>query len=214
MKKCSSCNIEIGGNTKKCPLCGEKLSGTDEKKLWPQPDKLKKHTKLYNRQLMIVVFVCIGAFILDGIIDLIPGFQWWHLFVLWAATAEIIITIWVKKYRSLSRMITEATFAVCAILGCTSIWVPSEVKIIPILITGMIIINFIFALFDKEGHAIAFLIGGFLIWMASFIAIFIMGEDCYLTWYICLVVCSVSLFLTLILKCRFIFSQIIKKLSM
>ena len=214
MKKCGKCNIEIGGNLKECPLCKTKLTGEDEAGYWPEQSELKKASKLYKVQFIIVLLACVASFIVDTVINPLPQIRWWPLFVLWAVVAEIVARSILRRYRPVPEIVTECAVAVCVLLGLTSIWFPNVFFIIPVILTGMVVLDFCFTLADKNGYSMVFFIWGVFISAVSGVIVLLIKIGEPAAWYICLGVCAAAFLLVFIIKGKFIFSEIKRRLSM
>ena len=214
MKKCSKCNIEIGGSLEACPLCRTKLTGEDDTQYWPEPSDLKKASRLYKAQFIIVLIACVAVAVADIIISPPPAVQWWPLFILWAVVTEIVVRILLKRYRPLPEVVTECAVAICILLGLTSIWFPHVFFLIPIILAGMVILDLGFVLADKNGYSMVFFIFGIFISAAGGIIVLLLKIGSPLAWYICLGICAASFLTVFIVKGKFIFSEIKRRLSM
>ena len=213
MQRCPICNIEIGGDLKECPLCKARLEGEKEAPYWPEQSELKKTSKIYKMQLKLLIFACIVVFFIDGLFNPFPDIQWWPLFLVWTIVIEIVIRSIMRKYRPIPRIVTECTIAVCVLVAFSAIWFPEFLFIIPILMTGMVIVDFCFAITDKKGYSTVFFIWSFFISILSFILVFIIYRDFSFIWYICLGTCAAAFIVTLIVKGRFLFSEIKRRMS-
>ena len=65
--------------------------------------------------------------------------------------------------------------------------------IIPIVLTGAMIANFVLAMVDKNGNTMAYLLSGLLFGVIPSIILYFTKEEMPLAWTLCLIV-SVSLF--------------------
>ena len=214
MKKCPNCKIEIGGDLRECPLCRAKLTGKDERGYWPEPRELKKASRVYKTQLLIVLLACVAVAIVDMIISPPPALQWWPLFVLWAVVIEIVIRSILRRYRPVPEIVTECAVAVCVLLGLTSIWFRGVFFLIPIILTGMVILDFCFTLADKDGYSMVFFIWGVFISAASCAVVLLLKFGNPMAWYICFGVCAAAFLIVFIVKGKFIFSEIKRRMSM
>lgn len=214
MKKCPNCKIEIGGNLNECPLCRAKLTGEDEAGYWPEPSELKKASKLYKAQLIIVLIACAAVFAVDTAVSPPPAMQWWPLFVLWAVVTEIVIRSILKRYRPVPEIVTECAVAVCVLLGLTSIWFRGVFFLIPIIMTGMVVLDLCFALADRDGYSMVFFIWGVFISAASCVVVLILKIGNPLEWHVCAGVCAAAFLIVFIARGRFIFSEIKRRLSL
>lgn len=214
MKTCSNCKIEVGGNLKICPLCKEKLHGKEERKYWPAPKELKKASKLYKYQLLIMIAACVVVFIIDNVINLFPQITWWPVFVIEAFFIEIVIRMIIRRKKAVPMIVTEGLIGTSVLIGITSIWLPVLIFIVPILLTVMVVIDFIYSIADKKGYYVIFFIISLFVGAGSFIVILILGMHRGFTWYMCLFTCIVAFLVNLIVKGKDIFSEIKRRVSL
>ena len=213
MKKCRKCNIEVGGDLRECPLCKSKLSGDDEP-YWPEPSELKKASAFYKKQLIIVVLACVVVFILGLTVFKNSHTHHWVLIILWSAAAEVIIRSVLKKYRPLPEVLTEIAFAVCALCGFSAVWFSPLLYPVPIIITGIIAVDFCFALVDKNGYYLVTFLCSILISVVTYVLVFIFMRGISVWWHISFAACVAALFIMFIVKGKYVFSEIKRRLWM
>lgn len=212
--RCEKCKIEFGGDLKECPFCKGKLTGEPERAYWPEPHRLKKESKIYKRLMMILVFACIAAFVVDLVFDPIKQIQWWPLFVVWAIVAAIIIRAIFKKHSPTPKIITDSAIAFCVLLLLTAIWFPFAFYIVPFVLTGLVAADFIVAVMDNVGYTIIYLLWSILVGVVLFfIGFFAFGQRSVM-WYVCISTCAAAFIAILALKGKFIFSEIRRRVAL
>ena len=214
MKICPYCNITVGGDTEECPLCQNELEGNVNERHWPVLKSLKKNTIFYKVELFIVLSAAFLAVIWDLLIDGIPGFQWAHVLVLWLLIGQLVFSKSVKSVHNISGLVTRSVLWACVILLLTSIWYPMFFLVIPILLTGMLVFNFIITLLDRRGVSMVYFLGSVLLGILSFVILFLLGRGYALTWLICFITSIISFIGIAVFKGRMIIAELQKRLFM
>lgn len=214
MRKCVKCNIEVGGDLTECPLCKSKLAGDEHEPYWPEQSELKKASALYKRQLIAVVLACVAVFILGITVFGNSHTHHWALFILWAVVAEVIIRSISKKYRPLPEVLTEIAFAVCALCGFSAIWFAPLLYPVPIIVIGIVAVDFCFALVDKSGYYLVSFLCSVFIGAIGYVLILIFMRGISIWWHISLAVCAAAFLIMFIVKGKFVFSEIRRRVSM
>lgn len=83
MLRCNSCNIDLPGTPKQCPLCKGELSGKGNDSENVFPPRLASQ-KLFSKKILAItafVSVCVSA-VCIAVNLILPAGGWWSLFVL------------------------------------------------------------------------------------------------------------------------------------
>lgn len=214
MKKCRKCGIEVGGDLRECPLCRSKLTGDECTPYWPEQSELKKASAFYKKQLIVVALACVVVLILGLTAFRSLHTHHWVLVILWAVVAEVIIRSILKKYRPMLEILTEIAFAVCALCGFSAIWFAPFFYPVPIIITGIVIVDFCFALADKRGFYLVTFLCSILIGAIAYVLVVIFMRDISIWWHISIASCAAAFFIMFIVKGKFVFSEIKRRLWM
>ncbi len=223
MKNCPYCKIEVGGNLKKCPLCQSKLNGEPERQYFPKQTTLKLQSFFYKVQLFIVWTIVIAALGVDFLFHVqIPAFigiHWSLLVAMWLIVIEFGIVRLFKRGLSSSRIVTLFVFIVLIMLTITSYYVGREQFkfvidwVLPVVIMGTLVANFVFAMIDKNGNAMVYLLTNLVVGILPYIVFYFVGRDCPVAWIVCLMV-SVILFVgAIIFKGREVAGEIQRRLN-
>ncbi len=222
MKTCLYCKIDVGGNLKKCPLCQSKLQGEGEQAYFPKQTTLQIQSLVFKLQSFIVWTAVIVALGLDFLFDLrpFPGFTFhWSLIILmWLLAFEFGIMRLFKKGFSSSRILTLFVFIVIIMLSITAYFfgiLPLVLEfLVPIVLIGTMITNFILAMIDKSGNAMIYLLSNVLIGVLPYISLSIMKKDCPFLWIIALLLSVIVFVGAIIFKGREVASEIHRRLNL
>ena len=221
MKTCPYCNISVGGDTRKCPLCQSKLSGVSEGEYFPKQTMLHRRSFLYKLQLFIVWIVVIAALGVDFLMGVrIPPSSDVHyslILSLWLIAFEFAIMRQFRKGTGSSRRVTMMVIIILGLLTVTSYYYGffrlTTDWIAPSAITGMMIANFVLAMVDKRGNAMVYLLTNLLIGILPYIVLSISHRTAYITWTICMLI-SIILFVgAIIFKGRTVAGEIQRRLN-
>ncbi len=220
MKNCPYCKMEVGGNLKKCPLCQSKLNGEDEMPYFPRQTTLKIQSFFYKLQLFIVWTLVISSIGMDFLFDFkIKPFTFhWSLIVsMWLIVFEFGIIRLFKRGISSSRIMSLFVVLVMVMMLVTSyyfgIWELATEWIVPIVVMGTLIANFVLAMIDKNGNAMIYLLSNLVVGIVPYIVFYFSEKDCPIAWIICLMV-SVILFIgAIIFKGREVVGEIQRRLN-
>ncbi len=212
MKVCDYCKIEVAGDFTYCPLCHNKLHGEPTENHWPSPEALKARSKVFKRQLLIIIPALIIFFIVELIFNLISITAGGLLILIWGIIGEITLYQFVRRHKNLSGIFTNIAVSVIIGLLLSSFWFPQLVGVIPIPLMVILLINFFITVFDKRRHVVVHFITFFLTGIISWIfALILTRYDLNHLWNICFVVSIATLALTLIIRGRDLISEVQKR---
>ena len=221
MKKCPYCKINVGGDLLKCPLCQSKLTGEGERAYFPKLEEQKKKSMFYKMQLFIVWIILIVGIGLDFMIGLrlpdFPDLHWSLILALCLVAFEFGIMRQFKPGTGSARKVTMMVLIILALLSVTAYFLDffeiTMVLIVPVVLTGTIIANFVLAMVDKHGNTMAYLLSGLLLGVIPSIVLYFKRESMPLAWAICLIV-SVILFVgAVIFKGRSVAAEIQRRFN-
>ncbi len=201
MKKCPYCKIDVGGNPDKCPLCQSRLMGEGELPYFPEKTTLKFRSFLYKLQMFIVWAVIIASLGLDFLFELrfpsFPGLHWSLILAAWLIAFEFGMMKQFKPGLGSSRKVTMMVIMILVLLLVTSyffnfMWLTVD-WIIPVVMAGTIIANFVLTMLDKQGNAMAYLLTWLLFGTVPFWIMYANYKEMPMTWTICLII-SIILF--------------------
>lgn len=221
MKKCSYCKIEVGGNLKKCPFCQSKLVGEDDPKYFPTQLRLKFESFFYKLQLFIVWIIIISALGLDYLFKVplwsFDSFHWSLLVLMWLLAFEFSIIHIFKKGMDASRVLSIFVVIIMAMVCITAYYFGILMFILtwvmPIVVMGTIIANFVLSMVDKSGNAMVYLLTDLLIGIVPYFVCFILKKNCPIEWVICLMVSFIIFVGAIIFRGREVVNEIQRRLS-
>ncbi len=221
MKNCPYCKIEVGGNLKKCPLCQSKLNGEAERPYFPKQTTLKIQSFFYKIQLFIVWAIVISAIGTDFLFHYKPWpdlAQHWSLIVaMWLVVFEFGIIRLFKKGMGSARVMTLFALIVMLMLAVTSYYfhffrIVTDI-VIPIVVMGTLIANFVLAMLDKTGNAMVYLLTNLVVGIFPYIVFIIFEKQSPVAWMVCLMVSVIMFVGAIIFKGREVAGEIQRRLS-
>lgn len=221
MKNCPYCKIEVGGDLQKCPFCQSRLSGTDEAPYFPNQNALRIRSFFYKIQLFMVwaiIILCLGIdFLFHVTIPHYPSLHWSLLVFMWLAVFEFWIMRLFRKGLSSSRIMTIIVFVVLIMLLITTYYVGyfglMISWVVPIVLMGTMIANFVLAMIDKNGNSMVYLLSNLLVGVTPYIVLYVLQRDCPEAWIVCLLVSVIVFVGAIIFKGREVVSEIQRRLS-
>ena len=221
MKKCPYCKVEVGGNPEKCPLCQSKLMGEGDRASFPVQDTMKFRSFLYKLQLFIVWVVIIACLGLDFLVHLrlpgLPELHWSLLVAMWLVAFEFSIMRQFKPGMGSARKVTMMVLIILAMLSVTAYFLGflqiTLDLIVPVVITGAVIANFVLAMVDKNGNAMAYLLSGLLCGVIPSIVLFIVKDRMPVAWMVCMIVSLVLFAGVIIFKGRLVAGELQRRFN-
>ncbi|MCR4960372.1 MAG: hypothetical protein K6A74_02880 [Lachnospiraceae bacterium] len=217
MKICPNCNVNVGGNVDKCPLCQRSLKGEDTVDNWPRSDKLKAQVSLFKIQAFIVISLTIIALFLDFKFNLNPGKHYSLIIAGWALTTELLIRNFIKRSLVVPKIITTTLLFYSLLLWLTSWYygfmAPIAHIVIPVLISATIIANFVFAIIDKYGNALVYLLSNIIIGIIPYIVLTAVHDDNMISWTVCIIISILAFLGIMFFKGHSVISEVQKRFN-
>lgn len=198
MKKCSSCDIKVGGSWAVCPICQNTLEGVDTPNLWPNSAQLRQKTIFLKIQLFAVMVGIVVSLIVDFLMGVHGEVRWSVIVFVLGSLFEILVYHLSTRKFMLASIIAKILFCGCVMvlfiawylkfLSFCIIW------IIPIMISISLVLNFAFAMFDKSGNAMVYLLGNLLVLVVPYVIMLFLngGKKIPLMWNISLIIGCVT----------------------
>ena len=217
MRTCKHCKIEVGGSYKKCPFCQNALIGEPSPDHWPKHNVLKAESFFYKLQLFIVLSAIIVALALDFLFKCFGSKHYSLLFAMWIIVFEVYILNLFKRKYSASRIMTLFAVTVCLLLMITTYYVGGfgimMDYILPLVIIGLLIANFVLALVGDISNAMVYLLVNIGIGILPYIALLIMGKNIAFLWMISLIVSLIVLVGACIFKGRAVVNELVRRFN-
>lgn len=218
MKKCLSCNIEIGGNPQSCPLCQNTLMGEETPANWPVTTEYKKY-KLFNKiQTFIVLTAVAISLIIDYRLNLNMGKHWSIAVLIWSFAFELVLQDLLKR-----RVVVAKTMTICMLLTSILFGVTGwyfgffpimMYLVIPIVVSITIITNLVFAFIDKHGNTLVYLLMNLVFAVIPYVVFAITKDDnMMLPWSICVMIAIGAFFGIIIFRGRKVLSELQKRMN-
>lgn len=216
MKICPNCNVSVGGDADKCPLCQRSLKGEGSKPNWPK-SKLKAQVSLFKVQAFIALSLMIIALFLDFRLNLNPGKHYSLIIAGWILTTELLIRNFIKRSLVVPKIITATLLFYSLLLWLTSWYYdfldPIAHIVIPVLISAAIIANFVFAIIDKYGNAIVYLLSNIVIGIIPYIVLSAVHYDHMVSWTVCIIITILAFLGIMIFRGHSVISEIQKRMN-
>ena len=221
MKYCPYCKISVGGDFAMCPLCQSRLEGEGEEPYFPKPTELKKRSFFYKLQLFFAWILVIIAFSLDFLfhirIAVIQEVHWSLIITLWIFLFEYGITHQFKSGTGSARNLTMLVILILPVMYITSHYLGFSRFIldwmIPVIIIGMMITDFVLAMVDKDGNAMVYLLTNLLVGVIPYIVLYFRHKEPPVAWIVCMII-SVILFIgAVIFKGREVVGELQRRLD-
>ncbi len=224
MKKCNSCDISVGGGWVHCPLCHSKLIGESSPELWPKKTQLnlKIRTMLYKSQLFVALCIIVLFLVYDFVLT-DPNARSVHISIIvavWIVAFEMVLRRALNRIMVVARLINECGILIVLLLIFTSYHLGffklCLVQITPIEIAVLLVINFIFALSDKNDNVMIFLIFNILMGIIPYIAQFILLGRSNMTysWNVCVIIGILSFLGIAVFKGHRMWAELEKRMHM
>lgn len=200
MKQCPHCKVNIGGDLPRCPLCQNSLTGEGEREYWPKLKLNTKRTKAFRIVVFSVLAVCFINLALDFIFFTFDHPSWSPIVLAWLLGSGWILENIIKKHYNLLKILFVSVLAVCVLSLLTEFYIYlvwdtpylfiTLEYIIPVLLSGNIVANFVLSFVDKHftEHSLIFMFqnifAGIIPW---FIILIVIGLP-PISWSVCLVI--------------------------
>ena len=222
MRKCPYCKINVGGDLEKCPLCQSKLSGEAEEAYFPKFESMQKRTMFYKFQLLIVWVIVIVAIGLDFMLKIrlhgYPDLHWSLLLGMWILITDLRIMRSFRPGTGSARKMTLMVFITLVMLLITAYFLGfMELTlglIVPIIITGMVIANFVLSMIDKHGNTMSYLLTGILIGLIPCIVMYLINKSMSIAWVVCALVSAILLVGAVVFKGRAVAAELQRRFNL
>jgi hypothetical protein len=172
-------------------------------------------------QLFIVWVVIIACLGLDFLVHLrlpgLPELHWSLLVAMWLVAFEFLIMRQFKPGMGSARKVTMMVLIILAMLSVTAYFLGflqiTLDLIVPVVITGAVIANFVLAMVDKNGYAMAYLLSGLLCGVIPSIVLFIVKDRMPVAWMVCMIVSLVLFAGVIIFKGRLVAGELQRRFN-
>ncbi len=221
MMNCPYCKITVGGKHSKCPFCQSRLAGKPEEAYFPKQMILKFQSFVYKLQLFIVWILVILALGIDYLFNMplgpYDGFHWSLLVVMWLFAFEFGVMRLFKKGMDAARVLSIVVVLIMVMLGVTAYYfgfLQFYVSwIMPNMVMGTMIANFVFSMIDKSGNAMAYLLTNVLMGIVPYIVFYFLKKNCPVEWIVCLIVSFILFVGAIIFRGREVVYEFQRRLS-
>ena len=223
MKTCRHCNINVGGNLEKCPLCQNKLTGEGERDYWPKIQLNTKRLKAFRIVLFSVISVCIINLALDFIFIDAPHVSWSPIVLAWLLVSGWLTESVIKKHYNLLKTMFVGLITISLLCFITEVFIHwawdvpyiniTVGYIVPSLCIANIIATFILSFIDKQftEHSLIYMFLNILIGVTPWIALFFYKGHPPITWSVCLVVNILAFVALFVFKRRVVIAEFKKR---
>lgn len=219
MSNCPHCKITVGGQFRKCPLCQSSLLGEPTEPYWPTMDKLKAQSFLFKLIIFIFIVGIILCLALDFLILPPTELHWSIVSSVWGIVGLWLFICFFKNHRTISNILFQSMIALSALVVWTEYFIGySHLKIstdfiVPILVTAVLVVNFVFSFLNYRftQNTMIYILFNILVGIIPYIALYLHRGNAPLTWTICLLVSIITLVGLIIFKGRHVLIEIQKR---
>lgn len=217
MRRCDYCKITVGGSATKCPLCQNRMSGEATESMWPAENKRQRRSVvLYKVQLFLLMAALVCFLSVDFLFKLNTGYHWSLLVMLWIFGFEFTLRYIFKDGRGISGHITYTVYMVVFLLFVTGFFTSGRYIIIgwviPIIVIGTLVINFIFTLTRATENAMAYLLTNILIGVLPYLGLLLLKKTT-IPWIISLMVSIIAFIGIVIFRGRALRTELEKRMN-
>ena len=221
MRKCPYCKIEVGGDLVKCPICQSKLMGEPDEAYFPKQTAQQRRSLYYKIQLYVVWVLMIAGLSADFLFHIVippyPNLHWSLLLAMWLVAFEFGIMRQFKPGTGSARKVTLMVFITLILTVITSYFLGflnfTLDWIVPTVLIGNIIANFVLAMIDKQGNTMSYLLTNLLVGFIPYIFLYFFDSGKHFVWIICMIL-SVILFIgAIIFKGRMVLNEIQRRFN-
>ena len=227
MKYCPHCQMNIGGNPEKCPLCQNALEGEGERDYWPKLELgSTKRMKAFKIVLFSIIAVCILSLAADYLFWKADHPSFSPIVVAWLLMSGWILELVLKKHYNLLKTMFVSMLALCLLCQLSELFmhyawaVPylaiTPGYIIPILCSANIVANFVLSLVDKHftDHSLIYMFLNILVGVVPWLALlFIKGTPPF-AWSACMII-NILVFISLfVFRGRIVINEFKKRFHM
>ena len=226
MKTCPHCHIQIGGNAAYCPLCQNRLTGTDDAPWWPVITSPQRRAALVFK---IVSFLALAGNVVAAAFDFLlieePHTHWSLLMLGWVLAGLLVLHMLLRRRYNGPRLAFQLLLIVSAMIIFTD-WFNGYTGysldlVVPVLCSITLVCNFIFAFlrtrFTENGLVYMLLNIGVGI-LPYLLLVFRVGTGSIdghsIPWVICLIISAITFLGLVIFQGRALRSEIEKRLHM
>ncbi len=218
MKRCPSCNINVGGNRRTCPVCQGGLMGDNSVSYWPEMKKLRLQSFFYKLQLFIVLALASISAALDFLLELNTGKHWSIPIVIWVISFELLLRHYLRRSVVVAAIVTDTAIHIVLMLIFTGWYMgfltPVVMYVVPIVIMALLVANLVFSLVDRHGNAMVYLFANIIIGAVPYIVMSLTHKFIPLTWTICLMVTAVTFIGICVFRWRMVTTEIRKRMTL
>ena len=226
MKICPHCNVNVGGNLEKCPLCQNLLTGQGEKDYWPKVQFNTKRHKAFKIVLFAVIATCIINLALDYLFINIEHPSWSPIVVAFLLVSGWITESVIKKHYNLLKTMFVSMIAICILCQISEFYIHlswdvpylgiTPGYIIPILCSANIVANFVLSFIDKQftDHSLIYMFLNILVGVVPWVALLFHDGLPPMTWSICLVINTLAFAALFVFKKKPVIEEFKKRFHM
>lgn len=226
MKTCPHCQIKVGGAVAYCPLCQNRLTGTDEAPWWPVITPPQRRASLVFK---IVAFLALAGNVVAAAFDFLleeGEHSHWSLLMLgWVLAGLLVLHMLLRRRYNGPRLAFQLLLIVSGMIIFTD-WFNGYTGysldlVVPILCSITLICNCIFAFLRTRftENALVYLLLNIGVGVLPYLLLFfrvgtgsIDGHS--IPWVICLIISAITFLGLFIFQGRALRSEIEKRLHM
>ncbi len=226
MKTCQHCHIQVGGAASYCPLCQNRLTGTDEAPWWPVLKAPQHRTALAFKIVSFLALACnVVAAAFDFLLTTTPHRHWSLLMLAWVLAGLLVLHMFLRRRYNGPRLTFQLLLIVSGMLIFTD-WFNGYTGysldlVVPILCSVTLVCNFIFAFLRTRftENALVYMLLNIGVGILPYLLVFFrVGTGSFdahsIPWVICLIISAITFLGLMIFQGHALRSEIEKRLHM
>jgi len=220
MKNCPYCKINVGGNKRACPLCQSPLQGYETEEFWPDTAVKKKGALWYK----IIVFLMLTAISVLLVVDFLTVRKEHAHFsipiTIFILSVFYLVSRIIIKHKSIPKTLffTMAVYSgVILYAGWYYGFMTTALDLnIPIVISAVLVLNFIGSFVDKRFAEVGmlYILMNIIVGVVPYIALYIKNGYPPIAWIVCLIISMVTFLGLVVFKGKTVVTEINKRLHL
>ncbi|MCR5784912.1 MAG: hypothetical protein K6G40_04605 [Eubacterium sp.] len=218
MKNCPYCKIDVVGKAKSCPLCQSPLQGYETDEFWPDTSVKKKNSIIYK----CVVFLMLTTISVLLIVDFLTVRSDHNHFSIPVSLFILAVFYLVSRIFIKHKSIPKTLFFTMAVYSIVMVYAGwyfgimtiSVDFVIPIIVSVVLVLNFVGSFIDKRFAEVGmlYILMNIIVGVVPYIVLYIKDGYPPVAWIVCLIISIVTFIGLIVFKGRVVVTELQKRL--